>query len=239
MDKRIWWWIIILFLVFAATLVLAKCIVLIGGMALYMFGPFYSSAVVSALTWRGLRAAGARRRGAGSPTPLWEEHFCALVFPLAAALLWFAGIASGISDESMFVHALFFLPVMCGLSFEAPEGVLYVVLLIGVPGQYLAAGALVDALRRGTGSKLVVWATVAAAFCAGAAVLCLVGWVDHEPLYRPLTTGQTAVVVGFHCAIVVALIVEAGRRWRQGRTPPDNQAPHAGVTSDPSASAGG
>ena len=235
MSKRSWYGVVLVLLFLAVTLAFVKSLLVWRGFGVFLWGPVYSGPLVSVLTYKGLRAAREERRGGYQQTSLCTSHDCAILFPLGAPFLWLAGSVAEAVDEGIFLHCLLFLPVMCALTFRISEGYAYAVILAGVPGQYVLAGALVDVFRGEARSRRVIITLLIGASCIAGLLVYYMLWLASRPGKPLLTTIQYIGVVGFHCAVVAALTFEAMRRWRRG----GGAASHSGVSSNASACQGG
>jgi hypothetical protein len=106
---------------------------------------------------------------------------------------------------------------MCALTLRASQGVYYAVILVGVPGQYLVVGALVDILRGDSRSARTIRLLLLAALCTAGMLLWFLLGARPYPGGPSLTTTQFIALVAFHCTLAVALALEALRRWRERR----------------------
>ena len=191
----------------------------IDGRVVLVFGPMLGGVVFAVLV--GVITGKQAMWPSPEPRiPPFRIHSCAILFPLAGGILWFASSLPYYLSENVFLFNLLFLPVMC-VGYEFLLGVSeygsYLLLFVGAPAMCLTAGTVADFIRRSKAPLPRARALVYSAICPSAFVIHFVSLAKRRDTYFAFPSQpQVLVIVGVYVLAIAGLVWSALRSLRHG-----------------------
>lgn len=192
----------------------------VDGRVVLVFGPIFGGVVFVVLLLWAITGQQAMVPSPQAKTSPFRKHSCAILFPLAGGILWFASSLPYYFSENVFLFNLLFLPVMC-VGYEFLLGVSehgsYLLLLVGAPAMCLAAGTVADFIRRSKAPLPRARALIYSAMCLSAFVIHFVSLAKRRDTYFAFPSQrQVLVILGIYVLGIAGLVWRALRALRRG-----------------------